>query len=175
MRRLRNALRRAVRLIEAITERSGNLARWLIVPLIAALSYEVLARYLFDAPTAWAFETTYMLYGSFFMLGAAYALLKGAHIRTDMLYSHLPLRWQASIDAISYGALLLPVLIAFLVVSSQEAIESWRILEKSEASTWRPPLYPLKTVIPLAIALLLLQAIAEFLKSLYTALEGERL
>src|SRR3990170_2565117 len=136
------ALLLSIRLIDAITAWSGERVRWLIIPLVGALSYEVFARYLFNAPTVWAFEITYMLYGSHFMLGAAYALYEGAHIRTDIFYSRFPVRWQ-------------------------DAVESWRILERSDASTWRPPLYPLKTVIPVAALLLLIQAVSEFLKSLY--------
>ena len=169
------ALLLSIRLIDAITAWSGERVRWLIIPLVGVLSYEVFARYLFNAPTVWAFEITYMLYGSHFMLGAAYALYEGAHIRTDIFYSRFPVRWQGVIDAALYVFLFFPGILLFLVVGWEEAVESWRILERSDASTWRPPLYPLKTVIPVAALLLLIQAVSEFLKSLYAVARGERL
>jgi TRAP-type mannitol/chloroaromatic compound transport system permease small subunit len=72
-----------IRTIDRFTDRTGTVVSWLSVPLVAAVAYEVVARYAFNAPTIWVFDTTYMLYGTLFMLGAAYALHKGAHIRTD--------------------------------------------------------------------------------------------
>ena len=78
-------LRRIVQAIDTFTEWTGRLFAWLIVPLVLALVYEFLARYFIKAPTIWAYDVSYMLYGTFFMLGAAYALLKGSHIRTDLV------------------------------------------------------------------------------------------
>src|SRR5262245_40505338 len=72
-----------IRTIDHFTDRTGTVISWLSVPLVAAVAYEVVARYAFNAPTIWVFDTTYMLYGTLFMLGASYALHKGAHIRTD--------------------------------------------------------------------------------------------
>jgi TRAP-type mannitol/chloroaromatic compound transport system permease small subunit len=65
---------RAARLLDPIAVWSGNLVAWLIVPMVLALSYEVVARYLFNAPTLWAYDMTFMLYGTFFMLGSAFTL-----------------------------------------------------------------------------------------------------
>ena len=80
------ALLRTIRAIDRFSEWSGKAVAWLILPLVFGLTYEAIARYLFNAPTLWAFDLSYMLYGAIFMLGAHYTLLKGAHIRTDMLW-----------------------------------------------------------------------------------------
>ena len=69
---------------------------WLNVPLVLAVAYEVIARYAFNAPTIWSFDVTYMLYGTIFMLGAAYALHKGAHIRTDFFFERWSVRTKGS-------------------------------------------------------------------------------
>ena len=103
-----------IHVIDTISEWSGRLTAWLIIPLVAGLSYEVFARYLFDAPTVWAYDTTYMLYGSHFMLGAAYTLLKKGHIRTDIFYNNFSPRTQGMIDATLYLVFFFPGIAYFL-------------------------------------------------------------
>jgi TRAP-type mannitol/chloroaromatic compound transport system permease small subunit len=159
--------------VDSISEWTGRLIAWLIIPLVGGLSYEVFARYLFDAPTIWAYDTTYMLYGSHFMLGAGYTLLKKGHIRTDIFYNKFSPRLQGTIDATLYLLFFFPGIIYFLWAGAAEAIHSWSLLERSDASPWRPPLYPFKTVIPIAAFLLLIQGVSEFLKSLHAARKGE--
>src|SRR5215510_5270776 len=90
-----------IRAVDRFTDWTGTAVSWLSVPLVLAVSYEVVARYLFNAPTIWAFDATYMLYGALFMLGAAYALHKGAHIRTDFFWESFTPRTRGVIDSIS--------------------------------------------------------------------------
>ena len=138
-----------------------------------AVTYEVIARYLFNAPTIWAFDVTYMLYGTLFMLGAAYALHKGAHIRTDFFWEQFSVRKKGVIDAISYRAVLLSGIPDRCCSSaSTKRLYSWRINELSDQTPWRPILWPFKAVVPLACLLLLIQGVSEFLKSLYMARTG---
>lgn len=140
--------------------------------MVAGLTYEVIARYLFDAPTIWAYDITYMLYGSHFMLGAAYTLYTNGHIRTDIFYQKWSLRRQGTVDALLYLFLFFPGMFLFLDSSWQEAWLSLKVLETSDASPWRPPVYPFKMVLPLSALLLLLQGFSEFLKSAYASLRG---
>jgi TRAP-type mannitol/chloroaromatic compound transport system permease small subunit len=167
------ALLKIVRLIDTyVGELSGKLFAWFIIPMAGGLAYEVFARYLFNAPTMWAYELTYQLYGGHFMLGAAYTLYKGKHIRTDILYERYPVKWQGRVDATLYLFFFFPGMIFFFAAGWDEALHAWEIRELSEATPWRPPLYPFKTVIPVAAVLLLIQGVSEFLKSLYAALRG---
>jgi len=167
-------MRTAVRWIDGLSEWTGRLTAWLIVPLIATISYEVFVRYAFNAPTIWAFELQFMLYASMFMLGAAYTLLYGEHIRTDILYNRWSVRWQGVVDATLYLLFYFPGIALFLWAGWDFAYRSWVIRELSEFSPWRPPVYPLKMVIPVTAALLLLQGISELVKSLYAAVTGGR-
>lgn len=162
-----------IRPIDTLADWSGTIFCWLIIPMVLGLTYEVFARYLFNAPTVWAYDVTYMLYGSHFMLGAGYALLKGAHIRTDIFYQNWSPRVQGIVDSGSYLFLFFPGMIFFFISGTNEAIQSWSILELSDASPWRPPLYPFKTVMPLATLLLLIQGVSETIKSLYAARRGK--
>lgn len=166
------ALMSLIRAIDVASDWIGRVVCWLIIPLVGSLTFEVIARYVFNAPTSWAYDTSYMLYGSFFMLGAGYALFRGAHIRTDMLYQNWSPRQQGAIDAACYLFLFFPAMFFLLWMGGQEAWHAWVIGERSDASPWRPILYPFKAVIPVTALLLLVQGISEFLKSMYAVRTG---
>lgn len=169
------ALVALVRGIDRIAIWSGWLFCWLAIPLVFGLTYEVLARYAFHAPTVWAFDVTYMLYGSHFMLGAAYTLYKGGHIRTDVFYQNWSIRTRGTVDAVLYLFFFFPGMAFFFWMGLQEALHSIDIREVSDQSPWRPPLYPFKTVIPIAAVLVIVQGISEFLKAAYAAVKGRPL
>jgi TRAP-type mannitol/chloroaromatic compound transport system permease small subunit len=106
------------------------------------------------------------------MLGAAYTLYKGKHIRTDLLYERYSVRWQGRVDASLYLLLFFPGMIFFLLAGWDEAMHAWEIGEESEVTPWRPSLVPFKMAIPLAALLLLIQGVSELLKSLNAAIRG---
>jgi TRAP-type mannitol/chloroaromatic compound transport system permease small subunit len=158
--------------IDRFTDRVGVLVAWLNLPLVLAVSYEVIARYLFSAPTIWVFDVTYMLYATIFMMGAAYALHKGAHIRTDFFFERWTTRTKGVIDSVAYLVFFFPSLLLFLVVSGDEAWYAFKISETSEQTPWRPILWPFKTVVPATCLLLIIQGVSETLKSLHAASTG---
>ena len=160
------------RTIDRFTDLTGLWVAWLNLPLVVAVCYEVVARYFFNTPTIWVFDVTYMLYGTIFMLGAAYALHKGAHIRTDFFFEGWSTRTKGVIDSIAYLLFFYPSLILFLVVSWQEGWYAFLINETSEQTPWRPILWPFKMVVPLTCLLLLIQGISETIKSLHAASTG---
>jgi TRAP-type mannitol/chloroaromatic compound transport system permease small subunit len=166
-------LLRAIRVIDTFTDWSGKIFAFLVLPLTAGLVYEVFSRYLFRDPTVWAYDVTYMLYGTLFMLGAAFTLYRGGHIRTDIFYRTWSARRQGTVDAALYLFFFFPGIIFFLLAGWEYAERSWIAGELAAASPWRPPMYPFKTVIPVAAVLLLIQGTSEFLKSLYAAMTGE--
>ncbi len=166
---------RFVRMIDKFTDTTGTWVSWLNVPLVLAVSYEVIARYAFNAPTIWSFDVTYMLYGTIFMLGSAFALHKGAHIRTDFFYERWSIKTKGWVDSVSYIALFFPALIVFLAVSGNEAWYAFTIHETSEQTPWRPLLWPFKAVVPLAALFLIIQGISETIKSVYAARTGVEL
>ena len=165
-------LERAIRIIDAISAWSGRITAWLILPLIATMTYEVAIRYLAN-PTQWAYDVSYMLYGALFMLGAAYTLYRGAHVRTDFLYQKWPVKTQATVDAICYLFLFFPGIAVFLWLGTEFAWTSWLRTERTAGSSWMPVIYPLKAVIPVAAALLLMQGVSEFLKCIYALRTGK--
>jgi len=162
-----------VNAIDKFSDFIGRLVSYIVYPLIGAVAYEVLARYLFSAPTVWAYDITYMLYGALFMLGAAYTLLKKGHIRTDLLYNNWNPKRQGKIDAILYLVCFFPGMILYFIAGYDYAAHSWATNEKASSSPWMPIIYPLKTVIPVTAALLLIQGVSEFIKSLHAWKKGE--
>ena len=164
---------RVIRVVDAITDWGGKAISWLIIPLVIALVYEVFARYFFHAPTVWAYDITYMVYGTLYMLGAAYTLLKGGHIRTDILYNMFSVRWKGIVDASLYILFYFPGVFLFFLAGWEYAARSWEIQERTQVSPWRPYIFPFKAVIPASLILLLFQGISELLKSLHAAVKGE--
>lgn len=166
------ALLALIRTIDRFTDLTGSVFAWLAVPLVAGVAYEVFSRYLFNAPTIWAYDLTFMLYGALFMLGAAYALHKGAHIRTDFFWESFSTRKKGIIDSISYIVFFFPSLTILMLLSWHEAQYSFQINETSDSTAWRPMLWPFKAIIPIACLLLMIQGASELLKSLYMARTG---
>ena len=160
-------LTRIVRAIDRFTDVTGYCVSWLNIPLVLAVAFEVIARYAFGAPTIWSFDVTYMLYGTIFMLGAAYALHKGAHIRTDFFYEKWTDQTKGMVDSISYIIFFFPSIIMLLIASGNEAWYAFTISETSEQTPWRPILWPYKSVVPVTCVMLLFQGISETIKSVY--------
>lgn len=165
-------LTKTVRVIDKFTDTTGTLVAWLNVPMVLAVAYEVVARYVFDAPTIWSFDVTYMLYAAVFMLGAAFALHKGAHIRTDFFFEKWSVRTQGTIDSVAYLVFFFPSIVIFGVVGWTEGYYAFQINELSEQTPWRPILWPFKMIIPLACLLLVIQGVSETIKSLWAARFG---
>src|SRR3954468_2062132 len=161
-----------VNLIDKFTDVTGYWVAWLNVPLVVVVAWEVIARYFFHRPTVWSFDVTYMLYGTIFMLGAAYALHKGAHIRTDFFYEKWSVKTKGIVDSISYIVFFFPSIIMLLIISSGEAWYAFDIKETSEQTPWRPILWPYKSVVPLTCVFLLIQGVSELIKSFYAARMG---
>jgi TRAP-type mannitol/chloroaromatic compound transport system permease small subunit len=166
------AAMRVVHVIDAFTDQIGKVVAFLVVVLTLALCFEALSRYLFGAPTVWAYDMTYILDGALFMLGASYALLWGAHIRTDIIYRNLSPRRQGLLDAVLYLVFFFPGMLLFLVAGYEYAYRSWLGGEQAAVSPWRPIIWPFKALIPITAILLMIQGVSELLKSIYAAVEG---
>ena len=168
-------MRNFVKYIDRISEWTGRIVKWLIFALIGALIYEVIARYAFNRPSFWSYDVSYILYGAFFLLGAAFTLLVGGHVRIDVFYSRFSPRGRAIIDLVCYLVFFFPVMAILLHKGIDFAQSSWEFGEGSAFSAWKPAIYPYKTVFPVAIFLLLIQGVAEFLRNLVMVARKEQL
>ena len=159
--------------IDKFSKKVGNIVCWILIPLIFAMTYEVLARKFFLAPTIWAYDISRFLYGALFMLGAGYALSRGVHIRADFLYRNFKTKTQGLIDFWLYLIFYFPGLIVFLYMTIGFVGESIQRGERGMDTTWMPYMWPIKTCLLIGIIFLLVQGISELLKSYWAAKKGE--
>jgi len=150
----------------------GQAFSWLIVGLTLLISWEVFSRYALDNPHAWAFDAMIMLYGTLFMMAGAYTLSKNGHVRGDVLYGFFRPRTQATLDLLLYIVFFIPGVIALTYAGYFYAAESWAINEHSNITADGPPVYPFKTVIPLAGGVLLLQGMVEIARCIICLRNG---
>lgn len=148
-------------LLDRISTWVGKLFAWLIIVLTVSICWEVMARYFFSRPSAWAFDTQLMMYGTLFMMAGAYTLAKNGHVRGDILYGFFRPRTQAALDLVLYILFFIPGVVALVWAGWIYAGESIAIREHSSLMANGPPIYPFKAVIPVAGFFLLLQGIGE--------------
>jgi len=162
-----------IRNIERITTSVGIMASFAIVPLVLATCYEVLARYVFNAPTIWAYEIGDTLTGSHFLLGMAYTLAVGAHIRIDIFSGNFAPRARALIDLGAY-AVMLPLHVWLSYALFQHLATGYLRSERSGQSAMNLPVWPFRVVFLVAFTLLALQVLAEVVKSVRALRTGSR-
>jgi TRAP-type mannitol/chloroaromatic compound transport system permease small subunit len=158
--------------VDKVSTWAGQAAAWAIVLLTAMICWEVFSRYALNAPHAWVFDATIMLYGTLFMMAGAYTLAKNGHVRGDILYGFFSPRTQAFFDLILYIVFYVPGIVALAWAGYTFAGESWAINEHSSISADGPPIYPFKTILPIAGALLVLQGVVEILRCVVCLRDG---
>ncbi|MDK9701918.1 MAG: TRAP transporter small permease subunit [Sulfuritalea sp.] len=159
--------------IDRISTFIGQMFSWLIVSLTFMITWEVVSRYAFDNPHPWAFDVMIMMYGTIFMMAGAYTLSKNGHVRGDVLYGFFSPRVQASLDLTLYFLFFIPGVFALLWAGYNFAGDAWAINEHSNVTADGPPVYPFKTVLPIAGAFLLLQGVVEIIRCVICIRQGE--
>jgi TRAP-type mannitol/chloroaromatic compound transport system permease small subunit len=159
--------------VDKVSTWVGQAFSWFILSLTLLVSWEVFSRYVINHPHPWAFDTMIMMYGTLFMMAGAYTLSKNGHVRGDVLYGFFPPRLQASLDLILYITFFIPGVIALCWAGYIYAGDSWAINEHSNITSDGPPIYPFKTVIPVAGLFILVQGIVEIIRCILCIRLGE--
>jgi len=159
--------------VDKVSTWVGQAFSWFIVALTLHVSWEVFSRYVLDHPRAWAFDAMIMMYGTLFMMAGAYTLAKSGHVRGDVIYGFFTPRAQAILDLTLYIVFFIPGIVALTYAGYFYASESWAINEHSNITAEGPPVYPFKTVIPLAGAFVLVQGIVEIIRCVICIKQGE--
>jgi TRAP-type mannitol/chloroaromatic compound transport system permease small subunit len=159
--------------VDEISTWVGKIFAWCILILTLTTSYEVFSRYMFGAPTTWAFDASYILYGTLFMLAGPYALSRNAHVRGDFLYRQWSPRRQATMDLLLYFLFFFPGMIAFIYAGYDFAKMSWIMNEHSAASPDGPPVYHFKSLIPIVGVLMVMQGAVESIRCIMCIRTGE--
>ncbi|MFQ5755065.1 MAG: TRAP transporter small permease subunit [Acidiferrobacterales bacterium] len=171
-----------VLVIDRLSAWVGKAFAWCILVLTFAYVYEVFVRKALRDPTAWAFDISYTMYGALFMMAGAYALSRDAHVRGDVIYRLWPARVQAVIELTLIILFLFPGMAALIYAGFDYASESWSYRPwgpggpRGEISINSPagvPVSPLKTILPIAAFLVLLQGIAEAVRCVLCLKHGK--
>ncbi len=168
-------LSKFLKFIDSTSKYIGWGASMIAIPMILALVYEVFARYVFHKPTSWSYEITYMIYGSHFLLGAAFTLYAKGHIRIDLLYMKFSPRGRAIIDILGYSFVFFPVVITLVISGFGFAHDAFKIHEVSQFTPWQPLLWPFKSIIAIGFFFLLLQGLAEYIRAFVMLLKGQEI
>jgi TRAP-type mannitol/chloroaromatic compound transport system permease small subunit len=168
------SLRTFVRICDSISDWVGRKFAWVAVPIAILVLYEVISRRIFNNPHLWALDTATLLYAVHFMMVGAYGLLHNAHVNIDTIYMYLPRRWQAGLDSAGYLFLFFPYFLVFLYAGTDLAVES--VMMGDRTVTGAPIIVPvMKTLIPLSSFFILLQGLAQFVRSLHLCIRGREL
>lgn len=166
------SIQQLLRGVDLVTTMVGKAFAWLIVALMLLVVVEVFKRYALNAPTAWVFDASNMLYGTLFMMCGAYTLAQNGHVRGDFLYGSMPPRRQASIDLVMFILFFLPG-VAALTWSGYDYFQDSLAIREQTFNADPLPVYPFKFMIPLAGGLVLLQGVAEIVRCVMCIRTGE--
>lgn len=166
-------LERLAAAVDALNERIGRFAAWLLGIVVLTVFAVVVLRYGFGWGRVWLQETYSWLNAAAVLLGAAYTLKHDAHVRIDLLYERWSRRRRAVADLLGAALLLLPFAILIALTSGGYVARSWQIREGSREAGGLPGVFLLKTLIPLAALLLLLQGLALAIRAVRDLRHGD--
>ena len=150
--------------VDLLSRTVGHAFAWCLVVLTLGTTYEVFVRYVLNAPTSWAFDFSYLMYGAMFFMAGAYTLSRGGHVRADMFYRMWQPRTQAKVELVLYVLFFFPGVLALVFSGWSYGYTSMKILESSVNSPAGVPIWPLKMLILFGAGLLALQGVAEVLR-----------
>jgi TRAP-type mannitol/chloroaromatic compound transport system permease small subunit len=165
-------LRKVLRVIDSISGYTGGFVKWICYVLILVVIFDVVARYVFNEPTIWGYDTSLMIGAALYSLAFCYTQRYRSHVRVDVLYTHLSQRKKAVVDALGTLLVHLPLIGLLTYESWKWAVKAWVIQERMVETYWYPPAGPVRTVVAIAFALLFFQLIAELVRQGYFALKG---
>lgn len=164
-------LKKVLSWIDKLSDVSGRVIALIIAPIVLIIVFEVVMRYVFDMPTVWVNELSWYFFGALFAIGGAYGMLHGSHVNVEILQVRLPQRARAATDVFT-GLLTFLFIGVLLIWGWRLFMSSFAVLERSH-TTWGPPVYPMKFIVPVAAFLMMLQAVAKFIRDIHKAVTGK--
>jgi TRAP-type mannitol/chloroaromatic compound transport system permease small subunit len=162
-----------IRFADNLSAWFGKVFAWCIIVMSVGIGYEVVVRYAFRAPTPWAFDLSYMLYGTLFMMAGAYTLSRDGHVRGDFIYRLWQPRTQAAVELVLYIVFFFPGVTALVLAGWKYSFRAWGYFEVSSNSPAGIPIFQFKSVIVAAGVLLFLQGIAQVFRCVICLRTGE--
>ena len=164
---------RYIRFADAVSAAFGKAFGWLVVLMTIGTSYEVFVRYVLNKPTPWAYDVSFIMYGSMFMMAGAYALSRGQHVRGDFLYRTWSVRRQAAVDLALYFLFFFPGILALIFTGWKYSSRSWGYGEVSVNSPAGIPIFQFKSILVAAGILLFIQGVAQVFRCIIAMRTGQ--
>jgi TRAP-type mannitol/chloroaromatic compound transport system permease small subunit len=168
-------MRKALQAIDWINEQTGSLSRWLVAALIVLVFSDTVARYVFNSPLSFGYQSSCMLGAAIYTLFYGYVRKHHSHVRVDLLYNLLSEKGRAILDIAFSAVLLFPMMVIFIRIAALLTLRSYLKNELLTESYWYPPVWPIRLVVLIGMLLLLLQCIVEFIRDIHFTVKGERL
>ena len=166
-------MKKVLKFVDSASESIAWALRFLCYALVLVVCYDVTMRYIFDAPTEWAYETALMLGATIYALAWTYTQRYNAHMRVDVIYAHLSPRGKAIVDIFGTLLVFFPLIGMLISVSFERAWHSWEINEKSIETSWYPPLAPIRTIVFIGFCMLALQTSVLFIRNIYRVIRNK--
>jgi len=149
--------------VEGVVEAVGRGISWIILVLVGAITYDVVMRYVFSAPTIWSFDLSYMLGGTFMLMGLSYAHRYKSHVRVDIIVKQFSPKVRLMLEVLFTAVFFLPLMAVLLQVSFLRMVDAWKIGEISRLGMWHPSMVPFRIMMFVAFVLLALEGIAQLI------------
>ena len=166
-------MKKLLKIIDTSSHWTGSISRWLCLVLILVATFDVVMRYVFNAPTVWAYEVCIMVGAAIYALGWAYGHLHKSHVRVDIFYSRLSTKGRAVLDIICFPLFFFPLMFLMSETAISWTLRAIKLNEKMAESFWYPPATPLRFIMALGFSLFFLQGLAQFIRDIYTLLKGK--
>ena len=162
-----------MRYVDLVVENVGKLVSWIIIVLIGAITYDVIMRYAFSAPTIWSFDVSYMLGGTLMLMGLSYAHMRKSHVRVDVIVKSFPPRVRLILELLFTIVFFFPLMAVLLQISYVRMVDSWVIKEVSRLGMWHPSMVPFRIMMFAAFVLLALEGLVQFVANIRRMAKGQ--
>ncbi|MDH3672275.1 MAG: TRAP transporter small permease subunit [Gammaproteobacteria bacterium] len=161
------AVKLYVRYVDAVNRTVGRFTMYMIFAMMGVLLYSSISRTFFDVPLIWVVEVAQMTMAAYYLLGGGYSMQLDSHVRMDLLYGRWSIKRRAFTDSITAFGLVF--YLVFLLVGGISSTEYAIEYNQKNYSVWAPPMAPIKVIMTIGIAMMLLQATSMFFKDLARA------
>lgn len=158
--------------IGLVSQWSGRIWSFLVVFMILIITFDVTMRYIFNKPTQWAYDVSYMLLATFISMGFCFVMRHRNHVRVDVLYSHLSPRGKLIVDLLFTLIIFFPLFFKLTMVTFSDVLYALEVNEKTAVTYWYTPTAPYKLMVAIGLALFFLQGVATFLEDLASLIKG---
>jgi TRAP-type mannitol/chloroaromatic compound transport system permease small subunit len=166
-----NLMIKFVRIMDKIQTAIAIPMKWGLMAFMILICFEVVMRYVLNSPTVWGLDFRQQMYAVLIMLGSAYTLMLKGHVIVDTFLLGMSFKTRLLNNIFCWIVFYTPTMCVLTYTMYNLTFQSWKLLEGS-GTIWNPPVYPLKTILTIAYANMVLQGFAEMFKDIVSYAKG---